>query len=235
MAEVGTEYHNETIRRKYLGRHTVASSFASCEVAAGRSSAAGPPRAAQVKLGELSTSLNGTISTGYTATYGNMTEFTHGWTLGGDSHPYRLLLQPQFSFLQHLSLSEPIAGQLQLPVHLQCQRSQCQHQYLRLAANSPVQSAIPRPTTPKATTRFPGIADFVTHGNSHNFGVNWSANIPDKPTFPPDTRRGTARIPCTAPTIRGTNSFHSFNLHSAYSVAGFNLGADYRQWRRTLA
>src|SRR3954454_20224144 len=43
------------------------------------------PMAAQIKLGETSNSANGTISTGYTASFGNMTESTHGWTLGGEA------------------------------------------------------------------------------------------------------------------------------------------------------
>src|SRR5260370_39108012 len=39
--------------------------------------------AAQVKFGKTSTDMNGTISSGYTANYGNMTGSTHGWTIGG--------------------------------------------------------------------------------------------------------------------------------------------------------
>ena len=82
------------------------------------------------------------ISTGYTATYGNMTDSTHGWTLGGAGTSPGSYPQPQFSILQHLSLSEPVAGQFQFPVHLQCQRSQCQHQHLRVAADFPGSSQL---------------------------------------------------------------------------------------------
>ena len=41
------------------------------------------PVAAQIKTGEVSSSLNGTISSGYTADYGNTTSSDHGWTAGG--------------------------------------------------------------------------------------------------------------------------------------------------------
>src|SRR5579864_5542513 len=41
------------------------------------------PAAAQIKIGETTNTANGTVSSGYTATFGNMTSSTHGWTLGG--------------------------------------------------------------------------------------------------------------------------------------------------------
>ena len=40
----------------------------------------------------------------------------------------------------------------------------------------------------------PGIADFVTHGNSQNFGINWSDNIPDKPSFTRRIPKGHQRL-----------------------------------------
>ena len=42
------------------------------------------PVAAQLRFGEVSSSANGTLSTGYTAGYGNMEGSNHGWTVGGE-------------------------------------------------------------------------------------------------------------------------------------------------------
>jgi hypothetical protein len=41
------------------------------------------PAAAQIRTGEVSSSLNGVFSPGYTADFGNMTGSDHGWTIGG--------------------------------------------------------------------------------------------------------------------------------------------------------
>ncbi|MGC2619285.1 MAG: hypothetical protein WA414_09615, partial [Acidobacteriaceae bacterium] len=41
------------------------------------------PGGAQVKLGQLSTNLSGTVSPGYTAEYGNQTASDHSWAFGG--------------------------------------------------------------------------------------------------------------------------------------------------------
>ena len=41
------------------------------------------PVASQIRFGETSTSGTGTLSSGYTANYGNMTGSSHGWTVGG--------------------------------------------------------------------------------------------------------------------------------------------------------
>ena len=38
---------------------------------------------AQLKLGETSSRANGSISSGYSATYGNSIQSSHGWSVGG--------------------------------------------------------------------------------------------------------------------------------------------------------
>src|SRR5262249_30997639 len=54
------------------------------------------PVVAQMKLGETTNSANGTISTGYSATYGNMTDSTHGWTIGGVANLSGSYYSPNF-------------------------------------------------------------------------------------------------------------------------------------------
>jgi len=39
--------------------------------------------AAQVKVGDLTTSMTGTVAPGYSANYGNQTSSAHSWTIGG--------------------------------------------------------------------------------------------------------------------------------------------------------
>ena len=80
----------------------------------------------------------------------------------------------------------------------------------------------------KETTLFPGLPIFVTHGNSDNFGVNWSENLPDKPSLSaglPDGEQPVFRVRNQRSGER--TRFIRFNLHSGYNVAGFNMGAYY--------
>lgn len=51
---------------------------------------------AQIRFGETSTSGTGTISSGYTANYGNMTTSTHGWTFGGAANLTGSFHSPNF-------------------------------------------------------------------------------------------------------------------------------------------
>ena len=73
----------------------------------------------------------------------------------------------------------------------------------------------------------PGIADYVTHGNSDTFGINWSENLPDAPSFSAGFQSGYSQYSVYGSNDNGKNSFHSLNLHSGYRWAGFNMGAYY--------
>jgi len=73
----------------------------------------------------------------------------------------------------------------------------------------------------------PGIADFVTHGNNQNFGINWSENIPQMPSLSVGFQTGTGNYSVYGTNDDGVNSYHSANVRSGYSVAGFNMAAYY--------
>ena len=67
----------------------------------------------------------------------------------------------------------------------------------------------------------------MTHGNSDTFGINWSENLPDAPSFSAGFQSGTSNYSVYGANDSGENSFHSLNLHSGYRWAGFNMGAYY--------
>src|ERR1039457_806201 len=54
------------------------------------------PLAAQVKLGEVSSSLSGSVALGYSADFGNMTSSDHNWTLGGAANYTGFYHSPNF-------------------------------------------------------------------------------------------------------------------------------------------
>jgi hypothetical protein len=71
----------------------------------------------------------------------------------------------------------------------------------------------------------PGLANFVTHGNSDTFGINWSENLPDAPSFSAGFQAGKSQYTVYGADSDGNNAFHSINLHSGYKWMGFNMGA----------
>ena len=181
---------------------------------------------AQVKLGELSTSLSGTISAGYTAQYGNMTDSTHGFTVGGDATLSGSYHDPNFlSFNLGLYLNQSRANS-----NFQ---SISNASGVNLSTNIFAGSHYPGAANysfaydAEGNYAIPGIANYVTHGNNNVLGINWSETLPDKPSFSVGYQMGNSAYSVYGTNDQGNNDFHSLNLHSAYRVADFAMGGYY--------
>jgi hypothetical protein len=184
------------------------------------------PLSAQIQLGETSTSGSGTLSSGYTATYGNMTESSHGWTLGGAATFTGSFHNPNF-----LSYSvSPYLNQSRANSNFQ---SISDASGVNLSANIFSGSKFPGSITwskaynSEGNYAVPGLANYVTHGDSDVFGINWNENLPDAPSFSAGFQTGTSQYSVYGSNNDGSNKFHSLNLHSGYKWAGFNMGAYY--------
>ena len=184
------------------------------------------PMAAQVRLGQLSTSLSGTIAPGYTATYGNQTGSTHSWALGGAATLSGSYYNPNFlTFNASFYLNQSRANSNFQSISTASG--------IDLSANIFSGSHFPGSVTyakaynSEGNYSVPGIANYVTHGNSDSVAVNWSENIPDKPSFSAGFQKGGSRYSVYGTNDNGTNSFYSVNLHSSYTLAGYGMGAYY--------
>lgn len=181
---------------------------------------------AQARLGELSTSMTGTIAPGYSATYGNQTPSTHSWALGGAGNLTGSYHNPNF-----LSFN--------LGYYLNQSRANSSFQSISNASGLDASTSIfsgshfpgsisySKAYNSDGNYAIPGVADYVTHGNSDTFGINWSENLPDAPTFSAGYQTGSSRYTVYGANDEGKNRFHSINLHSGYRLAGFTLGAFY--------
>src|SRR3954463_11589616 len=140
------------------------------------------PVAAQLKLGETSNTANGTISSGYTATYGNMTESTHGWTVGGAG---------TFSGSYH----SPNFLSYNISPYLNQSRANSNFQSISDASGVNASttifggSAFPGSVSyslaynSEGNYGIPGLVNYVTKGNNNDFGITWSELVPNMPTF----------------------------------------------------
>ncbi|MGO9338122.1 MAG: hypothetical protein ACLPY1_11505 [Terracidiphilus sp.] len=184
------------------------------------------PVAAQIKVGEVSSRLSGTITSGYDADYGNMDGSDHNWTVGGIANYSGSFYSPNF-----LSFNAS--------VYLNQSRANSNFQSISNAsgidttANIFGGSRFPGSITytkaynSDGNYAVPGLANYVTHGNNDTLGISWSENLPDAPSLSAGFQTGSSQYSVYGTNDQGNNSFHSFNLHSGYRFAGFNMGAYY--------
>ncbi len=184
------------------------------------------PSAAQVRLGETSTDLSGTIATGYTADYGNMTASDHSMMIGGAATLTGSFYNPNF-----LSFNiSPYLNQSRANSNFQ---SISDASGVNVTGNIFADSRFPgsisysKAYNSEGNYAVPGLANYVTRGNNDTFGINWSENLPDAPSFSAGFQTGTGQYSVYGTNDEGKNAFHSLNLHSGYRLAGFNLGTYY--------
>lgn len=181
---------------------------------------------AQLRWGETSTTGNATLSSGYSATYGNMSASTHGWQVGGAANFSGSFHSPNFlsyTFAPYLNQSRANSDF----------QSISNASGVNLSANIFSGSKFPgsvnyaKAWNSDGNYAVPGLANYVTHGNSDTFGVNWSENLENKPSFTAGYQMGSSQYSVYGSSDNGSNAFHSINLHSGYMWEGFNLGAFY--------
>jgi len=181
---------------------------------------------AQLKWGETTTKGTANLSSGYSATYGNLAQSSHGWTFGGAGTFSGSFHSPNF-----LSYNfSPYLNQSRANSNFQ---SITNSSGLNLSANIFAGSKFPgsvnysKAYNSEGNYAVPGLANFVTHGNSDTFGINWNENLEGKPSFSAGYQMGKSKYNVYGSNDDGNNAFHSLNLHSNYRWEGFNLGSFY--------
>jgi hypothetical protein len=187
---------------------------------------AGPAAIAQVKFGDFTTSLSGTVAPGYSAEYGNQTSSSHTWALAGAGSLSGSYYNPNF-----LSYNSSF--------YLNQSRANSDFQSISNASGVNVSTSIfggsHFPGTISYSDAFdsegnyavPGLANYVTHGNSDSISVNWSEILPNVPSLSANYQRGSSQYTVYGINDEGRNTFDSVNLHSSYRLAGFSLGGYY--------
>jgi hypothetical protein len=184
------------------------------------------PVAAQVKLGDLTTQMSGNIAPGYSADYGNMTGSDHNWALGGTASLSGSYYDPNF---------------LSFNVGLYLNQSRANSDFQSISDASGINANVnlfggshfpgslnySKAFNSEGNYAVPGLANYVTHGNSDTFGINWSENIPNAPSFAAAFQLGGSKYSVYGTNDEGNNTFRSLNLHSSYNLVGFNMGGYY--------
>lgn len=181
---------------------------------------------AQLQFGETTNRANGTISSGYTATYGNMTDSTHSWSVGGAGTLSGSYYSPNFltynaSFFLNQSRANSNFQSISNASGINLSTN------IFGGSKFPGSVSYSKAYDTEGNYAVPGLANFVTHGNSDTFGVNWNENLPDVPSLSAGFQMGRSNYTVYGTSDEGNNRFHSINLHTGYQIEGFNMGAYY--------
>lgn len=185
------------------------------------------PAVGQVQLGDLSTNLGGTISAGYTDSYGNnLMNSDHSWTVGGNGTFAGYYYNPNFvSFT-----ASPCLNQSRANSDFQSISDASGVNFnsqIFGGSHFPGSISYAKAYNSEGNFGIPGISNFSTKGDSDTFGINWSEMLPDAPSVSVGFQQGSNQYSIYGTNDQGNSSFHSLNVHSAYTLEGFNLAAFY--------
>jgi hypothetical protein len=187
---------------------------------------AGLPIAAQIRFGETSSNLSGTVSSGYSADFGNMTSSDHGFTVGGDGILTGSYYKPSFlSYTGSFFLNQSRANSNYQSISNASGYNLSTN--LFGGSHYPGSITYSRLYDSEGSYAVPGLPNFVTHGNNDTFGVGWSERLPGVPSFSATYQMGSGSYSTYGTNEEGNNAFHSLNLHSSYQMAGFRMSGYY--------
>jgi len=182
------------------------------------------PAQGQLRLGENRMNLNGTLSGGYNADYGNMIPSDHSLSFGGTGTLSGFYYNPNF-------LSYTISP------YVNQARDNSSFQSISNASGININTSIfagsefpgsinySKADNSEGNYAIPGLANYTTHGNSDTFGINWSEIVPDWPSLSASFQIGNNQYSIYGSNDNGSSHSRSFNLRSAYMISGFNLSA----------
>lgn len=181
---------------------------------------------AQVKMGDLSTDLSGSISGGYTADYGNLIASDHGVTVGGAASLTGSYYNPNFFSFN----VQPFYNQSRTNSDFQSiTDSSGVNASASIFAGSNFPGSISFTDTTNGQGNFgvPGVANYTSHGNSDVFSIGWGEHVPNMPSLSIGYQQGASTYSIYGANTNSTSDFHSFVINSNYALAGFNLNASY--------
>ncbi|MGO8796258.1 MAG: hypothetical protein ACLQLC_15665 [Candidatus Sulfotelmatobacter sp.] len=182
------------------------------------------PAVGQLKFGEVSTDMNGTLATGYSGDYGNQIPSEHNLSVGGAATLNGSYYNPNF-------LSFTVSP------YLNQARDNSSFQSISNASGVTASSNIfsgshfpgsinySKALNSEGNFAIPGVANYTTHGDSDSFGINWTEMVPNWPTLGASFQTGSSQYSIYGANDMGTTDYHSFNLRSGYALKGFNMAA----------
>lgn len=186
-----------------------------------------PGVSAQVQVGETTMRMNGTLTGGYSANYGDQIQSSHSLNLGADAQLSGDYYNPNF---------------LNFDITPYYNRSTSDSSFQSLTDASGLNGDVNLFTgskhpgyanfnyTRNSTGNFGliGSPNFTTIGTGYGFGVGWSVLLPNKPTFSFSYSQGSGGGNVFGTNEESHSATKTLNLRSSYRFAGWNLNASYQ-------
>jgi hypothetical protein len=185
------------------------------------------PAVAQVRTGESTLSLNGTLSAGYSDDYSNLLGSDHGIFGAGNADLSGYYYNPNF-----LSFDvQPFYNQSRLNSSYQSiTAASGVSASTHLFGGSDFPGSVSYATTYNSSGNFsvPGLPNYTTHGDTETLAINWGVHLDDLPTLNLSFSDSNNSYSIYGTDSRGTFHGDLFSVRSAYKVAGFNLNGGYQ-------
>lgn len=185
-----------------------------------------PQAVGQIQAGDLSMNVNGALSTGYTGTYGNFIQSSHGLSFAGTGTLSGSYYDPNFL---NFSFS-PYYNQSRANSNFRSVLETSGFNFtsgIFDGSHFPGSVSYARTYNSEGTFGLPGVANNTTYGNSDVFGISWSEIIPDIPSLTVSFQTGSSQYSLFGINQDGRTHFRNFTARSGYRVEGFNLSAYY--------
>ena len=181
------------------------------------------PARAQVQVGsETLLNLDGSISAGYSGDFSNMGPDSHGVIFGGTGNFTGSYHSPQF-------LTFDVAPFFNQSRDNSNYQSITNSSGVVASANLFGGSQFPgyfnysRLYNSESNYSVPGLANYVSSGDTQTFGVGWSAHFKNLPSFTFGYQQGSSDYSLYGTQQNSTNDFHSVFANAIYSLDGFHL------------
>ncbi len=185
------------------------------------------PAAGQIQVGDnINLNLNGIVSAGYDAVYGNQINSSHGLDLGGNGTLSGSYYNPNF-------LSFALSPYYDQSRQNSDFRSLFHGGGLNFSSNIfggshfPGSFSFAKGWNSQGSFGIPGLADYTTRGNNQGLNIAWSERLPDWPSLMASFSDGSSDYSVIGAKQNGSNGFRNFSLRSAYRIAAFDLSAGY--------
>jgi len=182
---------------------------------------------AQVQVGETNMAMSGTLSAGYSATYGDQIGSSHTIGFGGAGALTGSFYDPNFLSFDFA----PYYNQSQADSNFQSITQSSGFNFsssIFSGSHFPGSISYSRAYDSEGNFALPGLPNYTTHGNNDVFGVNWSETVPNLPSLSFGFQTGGNQYSIYGTNDNGNSGFHSFTVHSGYVIDGFSLSGYYQ-------
>jgi hypothetical protein len=185
------------------------------------------PLHAQLQKGDFTSTLDGYISTGYTASSGDQSAISsHNWDIGGSTTLNGYYYSP--SFLNYIGAFYANQSKANSDFKSVSNTSGFNLDTVFFTGSHfPGSVGYAQTFDSEGSYNFPGLANYVTHGNGNSFQIQWGETVPKMPVFTASYIRNNSNYSVYGTNENGSSHSNNVNLRSSYTIDGFQLGAFY--------